>query len=507
MKLRNILSAFGAAAVLFGLSACADTDAKYEVTPMAAPEFVSATPDADTWLIGDNTISVQFNENIGFATKNTSQILFDGEPVSKALVLGASNTLTVYVSSDLKDTHTLHIPAGLVVTADKQAYNQDIDLTWTCPTVPDNDAAKMTKQLGWGWNLGNHFETSDMTWGYWDGATPTQSVYTALAAAGAKTVRIPVTWTAHMTDGANIDPDFLDEIAQNVDWAIGAGLNVIVNTHHDTFETELGNAANDPSVRESCERLISTIWAQVAAKLGSRSDKLIFETFNEIHEEYTTEEGEHVENWGTCNASMQEVLKEWNQVAVDAIRANEGATKHWIGIPGFAANIANTIAYPVMPDDSANKLMVAVHCYDPYNFCLSTGQTWGHTTTGGSMTDEKAVIDVFQTLYNNYISQNIPVYMGEYGCSEHEAASSNLCRKYYLNFFCRLAHKFGIPMLLWDNMNLEPGTESHGFINHNNGEYVRDGKTLIPMMIEAATSDDSSYDMQSIWNSAPQFHE
>lgn len=499
MKMNKYLSAFGAAAVLFGLAACADTDAQYEVKPMAAPEFLGESPSAQTpMLLGERTIQLKFNEKINFVTDNTSQITFDGKPVKKALVLGASDVLTITVDVDFADTHSLHVPAGLVTTADKQSYDKDIDFTWTLPALPSNTATQMTEQLGFGWNLGNHFDTSDTQWGYWDKATPTQSLYTKLASAGVKTVRIPVTWTCHTTEGIDT---YIDEVGQNVDWALGAGLNVIVNTHHDSFEVDLGVSANDPLVNEMNEAMISVIWSRVAKKLGNRSDKLIFETFNEVHDSA---------QWSAKDAPEEQLalMNEWNQVAMNAIRANEGDIKHWVSVTTYAASI-DGIDSLRLPKDDANKTMVALHCYDPYNFTLSNDSIWGHTLTGNA-TSEQAIVETMYKLRTNFIDKNIPVYLGEFGCSEHLVPWQNAVRKYYLEFFCRTANKFGIPVMLWDNMNLVPSvdektgsSESHGFIDHNNGDFVRDGANLIPMMVKAATSNDPAYTYGTVWNNAP----
>ena len=110
------------------------------------------------------------------------------------------------------------------------------------PPTYDNDATALAKKLGWGWNLGNHFDTSSGEDGkrdpYWDGATPTAGLYTKLKAAGASTVRIPVTWGNYQstTDGQwTIDANFMAAVKQNVEWAEAAGLNVILNIHHDEY--------------------------------------------------------------------------------------------------------------------------------------------------------------------------------------------------------------------------------------------------------------------------------
>ena len=238
---------FAATAVVFGLTACADTDAQYEVPTVSAPTYASVTPADGTALIfGEKTIKVKFDRKVNFATKNAEKITLNGKPVKKALVLGADSTLTITVDVNFDTKQNLIIPANLVTNAQGTAYDKEINLTWEVKALPINEAAAMTHKLGWGFNLGNHFDTSDTQWGYWDKATPTKAFYEKLAATGAKTIRIPATWTNHMNEDNIIDAAYLDEVAQNVSWAIEAGLNVILNTHHDSFEAGmLGSCTTD----------------------------------------------------------------------------------------------------------------------------------------------------------------------------------------------------------------------------------------------------------------------
>lgn len=492
MKLKNIISTFCATAALIGLAGCTDTDAQYDQIPMATPELRLVSPSADSDLIfGERVFEVTFQENIGFASNNTSQITLDGKPVKKALVLGASKTLTIYADVDFSTSHTLHIPAGLVVTADKKAYNETIDRTWTF-TMPENNATAMTKKLGWGWNLGNHFDTSDVTWGYWDKATPTANLYKNLKAAGVSTVRIPATWTCHMTDNV-IDKDYLNEVAKNVDWALGAGLNVILNTHHDSFETKLADATNDPEYGKQVEATIDAIWSQVSAKFKGRSENLIYETFNEIHSG---------DDWGTGSAEQFETLNKWNSIALKAIRANEKNVAHWVGVPGFAANIGLTQANLKLPEDEKSKVMVAIHSYDPYNYCLGDGVTWGHKSYDNlSCSDEQYIMELMYSVYQSYIKNDIPVYLGEYGCSKKEGDDDKY-RAYYLNFFTRAASYFGIPTCIWDNNSVGGGTEHHGYFNHEDGSYLNDSEALVKSLISGAAAGTDPAGLQSLYDSA-----
>ena len=204
MKLKNIINTMSLAAVALLATACNDTDAQYEIPVVGAPEFTAVSPDVNSALIyGDKTIKVKFDKKIGFATKNTEKITLNGVPVKKALVLGADSVLTIYADVNFDKTQNLVIPAGLIVGTQGDAYDKELNFTWTVKDLPSNEATAMTQKLGWGWNLGNHFDTSNTDWGYWDGSTPQPALFQKLAAAGAKTVRIPVTWSIHMIDGTN----------------------------------------------------------------------------------------------------------------------------------------------------------------------------------------------------------------------------------------------------------------------------------------------------------------
>ena len=513
MKLKNIFNTLSLAAVALVATGCQDTDAQIDIVEVDAPAFVSVTPaETSVMLFGEKTITVTFDKNIGFATKNASKITLNGTPVKYANVAGISKSLTITADVDFSKTQKLHIPAGLIIGPQQKTYDQDIDVTWEVKNLPDNDATKITKKLGWGWNLGNHFDTSDVTWGYWDGvATLTSAPFDAVKAAGGQSVRIPVTWTNHMDATNVIAPAYLDEVAAAVDKAIAAGLNVIINTHHDSFETALGDAVNDAAKSAEIKALIETLWTQVATRFANYGDELIFETLNEIHAG---------NDWGTGSDAQFALLNKWNKWAVDAIRATGGnnATR-WIAISGYAANVDLTIAHLQLPtvgetEETDKHIIVGVHCYDPYNFCLAPmnddgsvkANSWGHNAnaaTSVSGANEEYVIAQLYKLREAYIEKGIPCYLGEYGCVIQTTANANAFRKYYLEFFCRAANLAGIPMFVWDNNGKATGgNEENGYIDHATGAFVGDAD-IVPMMVKACTNTDESYWFDTIWSKSP----
>jgi len=85
----------------------------------------------------------------------------------------------------------------------------------------------------------------------------------------------------------------------------------------------------------------------------------------------------------------------------------------------------------------------------------------------------------------------------------HKNDRSNLFRNYYLEYVCRAAHTYNMPLCIWDNNSEGGGDEHHGYFNHNDGTYLNNMESLVQTMIKAATSDDANYTLESIYNNAP----
>ena len=448
---------------------------------------------------------VTINPNVDITLNGTKLTAVSGSTTTMDVVI-ALPTLQRGVN------YTLDIPQGAFIgKVDNQAQAPALSVNFTTkaePTPLSNETTALMQKLGWGWNLGNHFETSGDAisegWGYWDSVEAISAeLFNNIAAAGAKTVRIPVTWDVHMEADGTIKADFLNEVAGAVDKALAANLYVIINSHHDSYETNLGNAANNPEIAAADQALIVSIWTQVATKFKDYGEKLIFETVNEVHAG---------DNWSVGTDGEFALLNQFNQAAVDAIRATGGnnATR-WIGVAGYAANISLTANHFQLPNDPAKRLMVSAHFYDPSNFTLSPeseyGYTeWGHTAASGKSSgdnEEYYVEDALKTLQQKYIANNIPVYIGEYGCVIQTSERSNLFRNYYLEYVCRTAYLCNLPVMMWDNNSIGGGNEKHGVFSHSDGSYINGQEQMVKTMIKAATSDDKSYTLESIYNNAP----
>ena len=385
-------------------------------------------------------------------------------------------------------------------------------------SIPTASAEALTPEMvfnamGPGWNMGNHMDAiangvaAETVWG---NPKCTQSTFNGVKAAGFKAVRICTTWEGHIgkAPAYRLEEKWLARVEEIVGYAEKAGLVAIVNTHHDeSYWLDIAKAYNNTSQNEKVKEEIFNVWTQIANRFKDKGEWLVFESFNEIQDG----------GWGWSDAfknnpeAQYKVLNEWNQMFVDAVRTTGGnnATR-WLGIPGYAASPGFTITGLVLPKDytSANRLIVAVHDYDPYNYTLADPlvRQWGHTADPAlrcSNTDEDNVVAVFDNLKKAYLSKDIPVYLGEMGCSRHSDADFPY-QKYYMEFFCKAAAERLLPMYVWDNGATGVGPERHGYIDHGTGAFVDDkARELIGLMVKAVTTKDPEYTLESVYNSAP----
>lgn len=380
--------------------------------------------------------------------------------------------------------------------------------------VPENNgnlAWQMAERLGMGWNLGNHFDAhnngvSGET--FWGNPVATQATFNKVKAAGFTTVRIPVTWLGHIGEAPDykIDEAWLDRVAEVVGYAEEAGLNAIVNIHHDGGDSkywlDIINAAKNAEVQKKIVAQVSAVWTQIAEKFKEEGDYLIFEAFNEIHD------GKW--GWGanrTDGGKQYACLNEWNQAFVDAVRAVGGENAERIlGIPAYCTNTDLAIEALVLPEDSVEgRMMVSVHCYDPSEYTLTAKYSeWGHTASASNKApgdNEADLKKTFEKLYAHYVSRGIPVYLGEFGCVNRASAREQAFQQYYLKYYAKLAKTYGVPAIIWDNGAKGAGNERHAFIDHGTGEYCStEAKAAIQAMITSYTN---SFTLDDVYKNAP----
>lgn len=117
MKKNQIYSMLFAAAAAFGLAACADTDAQYDIPDVSAPQFVKSTPETGASNVkrGDVTVTVKYDKRVFFATSDKDKIQVTGATLTDAVVYGTDSLLTMTVNCPDRGANvSITVPEGVV---------------------------------------------------------------------------------------------------------------------------------------------------------------------------------------------------------------------------------------------------------------------------------------------------------------------------------------------------------------------------------------------------------
>lgn len=266
------------------------------------------------------------------------------------------------------------------------------------PPGASASATATAAALGRGVNFGNMFEAP--TEGAW-GLTVTDDFIDKAAAAGFKSVRLPVRWSNHANAEApfTIDAAFLARVDGVVDKLLAKGLVVVLNMHH--YRQLDGDAldANERSVAASVMDLrFVMLWEQIAAHFQGRNSRLVFELYNEPHGRLNGEP------WNVLAARTLGVVRKTNPDRIVMI----GPTR-W--------NNASDLQQLKLPNDA--NLIATVHNYSPFPF-THQGAEWvspvlplGVTCCSAAQQAEMvAPLDVAKAWS---AAKRYPMYVGEFG--------------------------------------------------------------------------------------------
>ncbi|CAI9632259.1 glycoside hydrolase family 5 protein [Alternaria burnsii] len=291
-------------------------------------------------------------------------------------------------------------------------------------------AGAFFEKLNPGWNVGNTLDAVE-TEGSWNNPPVVGSTFDDAKRAGFKSIRLPVTWAYHFTSQSpdwTVDPVWLQRVSDVVDMITDRGLYAIVNVHHDswTWADLTQSSTNITAVEERLGKL----WKQIGTKLACKSEKVAFETINEIP--------------GTT-AEHGAVIDRLNDIFLQAINDAEGHNpKRVVTLVGAGEDGLKTIQWFKKPDPKfKNPWGIQYHYYSPYDFVF---QAWGKTTWG-SDADKAALEADIAAVRGNF--SDIPLVIGEWAVSP--VATETAARWRYFDFFLRTAAKYNTTTVLWDN--------------------------------------------------------
>ena len=213
-----------------------------------------------------------------------------------------------------------------------------------------------------GWTLNNHMD-SETAWGEpkiqkWH--------FEAFKEMGFDHVRIPVTWEPHLNRNGIIHAEWMDRVQQCVDWALEAGLYVVLNTHHEHSTSESLYYYIDTNKMEEAEAWIKNIWSQISARFKDYPETLLFEPMNEP---YRVVQGGWI--WRSFNPrrvdeELTRKVNQLNHLALDVIRSSGGDNDKRVvvlTVPGATSDAIPFYEHPV--DDKYT--MLGVFFYDEHD--------------------------------------------------------------------------------------------------------------------------------------------
>lgn len=398
-------------------------------------------------LAGCAQSAVTSGENASGGTSATSQ----SQNVSSYADIKAESSVTS-TSSTTAAEHT------------SKSTGSSTDTTKASENKPSQIAGKMrnitsqqlVEDMTFGWNLGNtldvcqadrdgdgkineHVEAGEkVDETLWGNPKATKELFTSLKKNGVNAVRIPVTWRDHMDSNGNIDREWMDRVQQVVDYAYSQGMYVIINVHHDGGgDPKFGAWIIEESQKDynTFLKKYKNIWKQIAERFKNYSDYLIFESMNEVGFDTL---------YNKNKADAYNLINKINQDFVDIIRATGGnnAKRHLL-IAGYYTDIERTCdSLYKMPDDKAERCILSVHYYTPWDFC-----TCDRKHTWGTNSEVRQMETLIGKMKKNFVDKGIPVIIGEYAASGSDLSSCI----FFIEKLNKLCSDYGIATFIWDS--------------------------------------------------------
>ena len=325
----------------------------------------------------------------------------------------------------------------------------------------DVSTIDFVKGLKLGWNLGNTLDAtgaksiaSEMVWGQ---PRTTKEMIDLVKESGFTTIRIPVSWSNHVDESYQIDEAWMNRVNEIVDYAIDNDMYVILNAHHDCELTGAGYYPTEEHYEDS-KVYLQAVWTQIAVHFRDYDEHVIFESMNEPRLKDTPKEWWFSPTDPDGIAAIQTIVK-LNQDFVDTVRSTGGMnSKRWLMVPSHAASPDTALndAFE-MPSDPAERLIVSIHAYSPYDFAMNEN---GYNTWDGSHDGELA--DMMNKLDGKFIQNGYGVVIGEFGCTNKDNIEDRIA---WADTYTKAAAEHGISCVWWDNGGTKVGAENFGMID------------------------------------------
>jgi len=241
------------------------------------------------------------------------------------------------------------------------------------------------------------------------------------------------------TSPYTVDSDLLDTVEKLIDYVLKLGMVAIVNTHHETW---IDSAA--PGVFERKLPRLEAIWTQISKRFAGKSEKLLFEIFNEAHLISSDQLNE-------MNAACLKVIRESNPTRIVLIQGLKFGNPSWI--------IANGTKLAI-PNDK--QLMLEVHNYDPFNYAGGnpTVFSWGSSSDRAALSKWVEDLDAWSK------EKGLPIYYGEFATTTSQTTATGMLDWYSAHYEAIVSH--GWAASVWNDGN------KHLIFDYNSGAWKTD---------------------------------
>lgn len=323
----------------------------------------------------------------------------------------------------------------------------------------ESNATQLAAKITMGWNLGNTLEAigGETNWG---NPVTTEGMMKGIKNLGYNAVRLPCAWNHYLENQTTykIKESWLNRVKEVVDYCVDNDMYVMLNIHWD--EGWLENNCT-PEKQESVNKKQKALWEQIAVHFRDYDERLLFAGCNEPNAK---------------TAEQAEVLRSYEQTFIDAVRSSGGKNAYRnLIVPAPETNIELADEIMILPDDPIeNRMIVEVHYYAPFNFCLMENDEWwgkmayfwgegyeqyavgeyeGRWSTWGG---EDYVAEQFGRMKRSFTDKGIPSFLGEFCVMRRRFDDPEIrrihdeSRGYFYEVITREAKNHGVVPFMWD---------------------------------------------------------
>jgi endoglucanase len=444
----------------------------------AAPELtVSPTTVSFSANGGSSDIVLRCNASWSISNPASGWLQLDN-------TAGNSGTVTIKLTAVVNETGTTRSAVLYISSTNGQARRVTVSQVSkiypsynTSPKAPDatgmsSTAVQLAAKFKAGWNIGNTLEAigGETAWG---NPLISENYIQFVKQNGFDAIRLPCSWNQYANQTtAKIQDTWLNRIKQVVQYCVNNNMYVLLNIHWDGGWLD-GNI--NQIKRDSVNAKQKAFWEQIATTLRDFDEHLMFASANEPPVD---------------NPVQMEILTSFHQTFINAVRSTGGKNSYRVLViqgPSTDFDKTNDLMNVLPADPVANRMMVEVHNYTPFQFtALETDVSWGnmfyywgagnHSTIepGRNATwgEENTLNASFQKMKVKFADVGIPVILGEYGAyrrttpldsAKHQASVDS-----WITFMTRQAIVHGLKPFFWD---------TGGALDRQNNT-VRDARTI-----------------------------